>query len=75
MAEKANGILECITKSVVSRLKKVILPLYSALMRPIFRILWLVLGSPVQEIRGTFRESAAVGHRDEAWSISLMRIG
>lgn len=46
IAMKANSILDCIRRSTANMSQDVILPLYSALVRP---YLHSILGSPVQE--------------------------
>jgi len=52
-AKKANGILGNIKKSVVSRLREVILPPLLCPGETLFRILCQVLGSPVQKRQET----------------------
>jgi len=52
VAKKDNGILRCIEKCMASRWGEVVVPLFPALVRPHLECC-LVLGSPVQETKGT----------------------
>ena len=58
-AKKASGLLGCIKKSMASASRKVLLPLYSP------PVLCPVLGSPLQERRGTTVENSEKGYKDD----------
>ncbi|GAB0188286.1 hypothetical protein GRJ2_001293900 [Grus japonensis] len=64
-AQKANHILGYIKRSMTSRSREVILPLYFTLVRPLPGVLRPPLGSPAQERHGAGGASPEEGHKND----------